>query len=100
VSYLGVLLTNRAGLFDISGVRILGLSAGTPMKPSTEQDYHERIVRTLVNVQRHLDDDLELENLASVAAFPGSISRSFPRLVGEWLNEHIRRLRLERAAQK
>ena len=70
------------------------------MKPSTEQDYHERIVRTLVYIQRHLDDELELENLASTAAFSRfHFHRVFRGLVGESLKEHIRRLRLERAAQ-
>jgi hypothetical protein len=34
------------------------------MKLSTEQDYHERIVRTLVHIQHHLDDELDLQNLA------------------------------------
>ena len=70
------------------------------MKPSTEQDYYERIVRTLVYIQRHLDDELELENLASIAAFSRfHFHRVFRGLVGESLKEHIRRLRLERAAQ-
>ncbi len=71
------------------------------MKPATEQDYYERIVRTLVYIQQHLDDVLELENLASVAAFSQfHFHRVFRGLVGESLKEHIRRLRLERAAQK
>jgi AraC family transcriptional regulator len=71
------------------------------MKPSTEQDYHERIVRTLAYIQRHLDDELELENLAAVAAFSRfHFHRVFRGLVGESLQEHICRLRLERAAQR
>jgi len=70
------------------------------MKSSTEQDYYERIVRTLVYIQRHLDDELELEKVASVAAFSQfHFHRVFRGLVGESLKEHIRRLRLERAAQ-
>jgi len=71
------------------------------MKPSTGQDYRERTVRTLVYIQRHLDEDLTLEDLASVAAFSRfHFHRVFRGLVGESLKEHIRRLRLERAAQK
>jgi AraC family transcriptional regulator len=71
------------------------------MKPSTERDYHERIVRTLVYIQRHLDDDLELDTLASVAAFSRfHFHRVFRGLTGESLKEHIRRLRLESAAQR
>ncbi len=70
------------------------------MKPSTEQDYHERIVRTLVYIQQHLDDDLELEKLAAVAAFSSfHFHRIFRGLVGETVKEHVRRLRLERAAR-
>ena len=70
------------------------------MKPSTGQDYHQRIVRTLVYIQRHLDDELELEEVASVAAFSRfHFHRVFRGMVGESLKEHIRRLRLERAAQ-
>ena len=50
------------------------------MKPSTEQDYHERIVRTLVYIQRHLDDMLELGNLASVAAWRAFTSPGAKRI--------------------
>jgi AraC family transcriptional regulator len=70
------------------------------MKPSTERDYHERIVRTLVYIQQHLDDELELEQVAGVAAFSSfHFHRVFRGLVGETLKEHVRRLRLERAAR-
>ena len=69
-------------------------------KPSTQQDYRERIVRTLAHIQRHLDEDLALEDLATVAAFSRfHFHRIFRGLVGESLHEHIRRLRMERAAQ-
>ena len=69
------------------------------MKNSTEQDYRERIVRTLVYLQQHLDDPLDLEQVAGVAAFsPFHFHRIFRGLVGETLREHTRRLRLERAA--
>src|SRR5439155_3828380 len=70
------------------------------MKPATEQDYHERIVRTLVYIQEHLDDELQLEQVASVAAFSRfHFHRIFRGLVGEGLKAHVRRLRLERAAR-
>jgi AraC family transcriptional regulator len=70
------------------------------MKPSTEQDYRERIVRTLVYIQGHLDRELELDEVANVAAFsPFHFHRIFRGLVGETLKEHVRRLRLERAAR-
>ena len=70
------------------------------MKPSTGQDYHERIIRTLVYIQEHLDDELELEQVAAVAAFSRfHFHRIFRGLAGETLGEYIRRLRLERAAR-
>lgn len=70
------------------------------MKISTGQDYRERIIRTLLYIQEHLDDDLDLERLSSVAAFsPFHFHRIFRSLTGETLKEHVRRLRLERAAR-
>ena len=70
------------------------------MKASTGQDYRERIVRTLVYIQQHLDEALELEQVARVAAFSSfHFHRIFRGLVGETLKEHVRRLRLERAAR-
>ncbi|MGA2194880.1 MAG: AraC family transcriptional regulator [Bryobacteraceae bacterium] len=70
------------------------------MKPSTDQDYRERIVRTLVYIQEHLDDALALEQVAAVAAFSSfHFHRIFRGLVGETLKEYVRRLRLERAAR-
>jgi AraC family transcriptional regulator len=70
------------------------------MKASTAQDYYQRIVRTLVYIQAHLDDDLDLDRLAAVAAFSQfHFARVFRGLVGETLKEYIRRLRLERAAR-
>jgi AraC family transcriptional regulator len=71
------------------------------MKPSTVRDYHERILRTLVYLQEHLDEELDLDRIASVAAFSTfHFHRIFRALVGEPLGEYLRRLRLERAAQR
>jgi len=70
------------------------------MKATTQEDYCQRIVRTLVFLQEHLDDDLEPEQAAGVAAFSQfHFARVFRGLVGETLHEYVRRLRLERAAR-
>jgi len=70
------------------------------MKAVTAQDYHERILRTLVYIQEHLDDELELEQVASTAAFSSfHFHRVFRGLVGEPVKQYVRRLRLERAAR-
>jgi AraC family transcriptional regulator len=71
------------------------------MKTSTASDYHERILRTLGHIQAHLDDALDLDDLARVACFsPYHFHRVFRGLVGEPVQEHVRRLRLERAAHR
>ena len=71
------------------------------MKTATGQDYHERILRVLVYLQEHLDEDLSLDRTAAVAAFsPYHFHRVFRALTGETIGEHVRRLRLERAAQR
>jgi AraC-like DNA-binding protein len=59
------------------------------MKAATAQDYHERIVRTLVYIQQHLDDALDLDQVASVAAFSSfHFHRIFRGLVGETLKDY------------
>ena len=72
-----------------------------PTKTATRRDYHERILGVLVHIQSHLDHALDLDELARVAAFsPFHFHRIFRGMVGESVAEHIRRLRLERAAQQ
>lgn len=69
------------------------------MKTATQRDYEERILRVLVHIQRHLDHALELDELAALANFsPFHFHRVFRGMVGEPVKEHVRRLRLERAA--
>jgi AraC family transcriptional regulator len=71
------------------------------MRSATEQTYKERILRVLVHIQDHLGEDLPLETLARVACFsPHHFHRIFGAMVGESVKEHIRRLRLERAAYR
>jgi AraC family transcriptional regulator len=71
------------------------------MRPTTEQTYQERILRVLVHVQEHLDEPLPLETLAGIACFsPHHFHHVFGAMVGESVKEHIRRLRLERAAYR
>ena len=59
------------------------------------------MLRVLVHIQRHLDETLSLEDLAAVAHFSAfHFHRVFRGMVGEPVKEHIRRLRLERAAHR
>jgi AraC family transcriptional regulator len=69
------------------------------MTSTTEHDYRKRILRVLVYIQNHLDEAIPLEELARVAHFsPYHFHRVFRGMVGESVKEHVRRLRLERAA--
>lgn len=63
--------------------------------------YSQGVLRALSYLQKHLDEPLSLEALATVARFsPFHFHRIFTAFVGEPVKEHIRRLRLERAALK
>lgn len=69
------------------------------MKPVTLHDYKRRLLQVLVHIQQNLDGPLALDELAAIACFsPFHFHRVFRGMVGESLKEHIRRLRLERAA--
>ena len=71
------------------------------MRPDTRESYEARILRVLVHVQDHLDEELPLEDLARIAnCSPFHFHGIFSGMVGEGVKEHVRRLRLERAAQR
>ncbi|MFG0251684.1 MAG: GyrI-like domain-containing protein [Phycisphaerales bacterium JB038] len=70
-------------------------------RPTTRTDYAERILRVLLHIQHNLDRDLSLAELADIAHFsPFHFHRVFRGQVGESVMQHIRRLRLERAAMR
>src|SRR5580693_3567572 len=65
----------------------------------TEEDYLLAISDVLAHVQAHLDEDLTPRRLARVACFSEHhFHRIFRAVVGESVMDHVRRLRLERAA--
>ncbi len=69
------------------------------MRSVTLADYRERMLRVLLHIQENLDRELPLEELAGVAHFsPYHFHRIFRGMVGESVQAHIRRIRLERAA--
>jgi AraC family transcriptional regulator len=71
------------------------------MKAATAESYQERILRVLVHIQGHLDEPLELDELARIACFsPFHFHRIFRAVTGEGVQQYVRRLRLERAAQR
>jgi len=75
------------------------MSGTQPKHKTTWNDYHERILRVLTHIQNHLDEALDLEDLAGVACFSSfHFHRIFAAMTGETIADHVRRLRLERAA--
>jgi AraC family transcriptional regulator len=71
------------------------------MRTETEKSYKQRILQVLIHIQNHLDEAMSLEDLAGIAHFsPFHFHRIFRGMVGESVKEHIRRLRLERAAHR
>jgi AraC family transcriptional regulator len=61
--------------------------------------YSERIQRVVGYLAEHLDESLDLEALARVAHFsPYHFHRIYRGLLGETVNDTVRRLRLHRAA--
>ncbi len=71
------------------------------MRTATLDDYKQRLLRVLVHIQEHLDESLSLDELAGLACFsPFHFHRIFKGMVGESVKEHVRRLRIERAATR
>ena len=70
-------------------------------RPTTWEDYQQRIARVTAHVEQHLDEPCSLEELARIAAFsPCHFHRVFRAVTGEGVAEYRRRLRLERAARR
>lgn len=66
--------------------------------PPAPSDYVERVNRAIDYVVRHLDGPLRLEQVARAACFsPFHFHRVFRALLGETLNQFVKRQRLERA---
>ncbi len=77
------------------------MSGTQPKHKTTWIDYKERILRVLTHIQEHLDEALDLEELARVACFSSfHFHRVFAAMTGETIADHVRRLRLERAAME
>ena len=77
------------------------MSGTRPKHETTWNDYQQRILRVLTHIQEHLDEALDLEELAQVACFSSfHFHRIFAAMTGETIADHVRRLRLERAAME
>jgi AraC family transcriptional regulator len=70
-------------------------------RSESRNDYQESILRVMLFIQTRLDEPLSLAEVADVAAFsPYHFHRLFTAYTGESLSAFVRRLRLERAANR
>lgn len=68
---------------------------------TTNEKYEQALLSTLIYIQTHLDQDLSLEMLAERVGFSAfHFHRIFHEVIGEGLKEYIRRLRIERSANR
>lgn len=72
-----------------------------PRRQTTEADYQRRLLQAQQLLQEHLDTPIEPATLAKAASFSlHHFHRIFRMQMGETVMEHVRRLRLERAARR
>ncbi|RKH35224.1 AraC family transcriptional regulator [Corallococcus llansteffanensis] len=72
-----------------------------PRRQTTEADYQRRLLQAQQLLQEHLDAPIEPATLARAASFSlHHFHRIFRAQMGETVMEHVRRLRLERAARR
>jgi len=67
----------------------------------TNEKYEQALLSTLLYIQTHLEQDLNLEMLAERAGFSAfHFHRIFHEVIGEAVKEYVRRLRIERGAYR
>ncbi len=70
------------------------------MRDQTPESYRHRLLKVMLYIEEHLDDELTREKLSEIACFsPYHFHRVFTAFAGEPVHKYIRRLRLERAVQ-
>lgn len=72
-----------------------------PRRETTAADYERRLLRVQQAIAEHLDEPLDPAALAATASFSlHHFHRIFRGQMGESVMQHVRRLRLERAARR
>lgn len=65
------------------------------------QEYFRRILKVLIYIESHIDEEMNLHELAKIAHYsPFHFHRIFQCIVGEPVHKYVKRLRLEKAAAK
>lgn len=69
------------------------------MKDSTGNNYRRRLCKVINHIHRHLDEDLDVNQLADIALMsPYHFHRIYRQMAQETVNATVRRLRLQKAA--
>jgi len=64
-------------------------------------EYVKRILKVLIYIEEHIDEEMTLEQLAKIACYsPYHFHRIFQAIVGETAHKYVKRLNLEKAANK
>lgn len=72
-----------------------------PVHALTASKYEQSVLPVLIHCEEHLDEPLDLAELAAIAGFsPYHFHRVFQHVTGEAPKEYLRRLRLERAVYR
>ena len=73
----------------------------TDMSEETRKDWRRRVLAAMRLMEARLDEELSLGDIAGAAHFsPYHFHRIFVGMTGETVGAYLRRLRLERAAQR
>lgn len=71
------------------------------IQEKSRREYYARINRVMDYIDQHLEQTLELKDIAAIAHFsPFHFHRIFTFLIGETPIDYIQRLRVEKAAIK
>lgn len=66
-----------------------------------EEEYIRRIVKVMIYIEKNIDEELTMEQLAKIACYsPFHFHRIFQAIVGETIHKYVKRLRMQTAAGK
>src|SRR5256886_13153011 len=82
-------------------VRLVGAATEDRTMTAALQNYHARMQRVLDHIDRHLDDDLDLDALSSVAAYSKfHFHRQFTATFGLSVHRYVQLARMKRASYR
>lgn len=95
-----VIMSNRKiGRASHTATRLNGIATTERTVTTAHQNYHDRIRRALDHIDRHLDDQLDLEAVSAVAAFSKfHFHRQFSAIFGLSVHRYVQLSRMKRAS--